>query len=75
MKTEALLVCLLARFMFWLTLFEDKYISLLNISRGSCVLLCDTRDTEIIPFLQALKPVVTLESRMTGLTKHTLTSD
>lgn len=46
MKTEALLVCLLARFMLWLTLFEDKYISLLDISRGCCVLLYDTRDTD-----------------------------
>lgn len=49
MKTEALLVCLLARFMLWLTLYEDKYIFLLNISLGSCVLLCDTYDTEIVP--------------------------
>lgn len=49
MKTEALLVCLLARFMLWLTVYEDKYISLLNISLGSCVLLCNTHDTEIVP--------------------------
>lgn len=49
MKTEALLVCLLAWFMFWLTLYEDKYIFLLDISLGSCVLLCDTHDTEIVP--------------------------
>lgn len=40
------------------------------------VFSCAIRMTlRLFPFLQALKPVVILESRMTGLTKHTLASD